>query len=460
MGSMATEMNTVTNRTPQLKAVESGEQKSTIVENSNTNTKSPSEAENIVTKAEIEECVGGEGNMPARRRSSFTKTEPDILTESRKLEKTNPESWHSLLSMGLVLPLHIVVGLLCLPTMVYYMIRIPILFSFWMMNFEFAEPICANPSDQIALFVLATYLPFYFAKPQFRYEGWKGFDSFWRLVDYGKTGPDYCFKFGSHAVDGEKIDKSTQYIIPIHPHGTVVTSRALWRSFDKESNPYLKYLDTNRDWRMLAASVLFKIPIMREITLWFGGIDANKKNFFKMLDNGAHVALYSGGIEEANVVDTDFARAKREKDGHSNMWPVTVRLRKGFIKVAVEKGVDVLPYFVFGELDCVDAVSLLPPAAAQWLQKNRMSSTWFIGRWNMFVPKRIPLNGCFSLPVKVGKFDPKTQKEEFDTEVDRVYVAYKNEISRVFDHFKDEMWYGDRFIEFVEDGEKKVENKA
>ena len=51
-------------------------------------------------------------------------------------------------------------------------------------------------------------------------------------------------------------------------------------------------------------------------------------------------------------------------------------------------GVPVLPSFCFGELEAVSAVSPLPSAVAKWLQKTfRMSTTCFVGRWNLFPAK-------------------------------------------------------------------------
>ena len=55
----------------------------------------------------------------------------------------------------------------------------------------------------------------------------------------------------------------------MHPHGTLTLSRIFWRS------PNLERL-FDRPWRMLAASVLYAIPIVREMTNAFGAIDACK----------------------------------------------------------------------------------------------------------------------------------------------------------------------------------------
>ena len=49
---------------------------------------------------------------------------------------------------------------------------------------------------------------------------------------------------------------------------------------------------------MIGASVLFYLPIVREVTLWFGALDAGKETFEMLLRAGANVELYPGALDE------------------------------------------------------------------------------------------------------------------------------------------------------------------
>jgi hypothetical protein len=50
----------------------------------------------------------------------------------------------------------------------------------------------------------------------------------------------------------------------------------------------------SRGYRMIAASVLFYMPLMREFTLWFGAVDASKDNVERLLQHGVNIELYPG----------------------------------------------------------------------------------------------------------------------------------------------------------------------
>ena len=62
-----------------------------------------------------------------------------------------------------------------------------------------------------------------------------------------------------------------------------------------------------------------------------------------MLGTGANVVVYPGGLDEANDDTASSA--------------IAIRTRKGFVRLAVKHGVDVLPMFCFGELEAVSAVA-------------------------------------------------------------------------------------------------------
>lgn len=336
---------------------------------------------------------------------------------SRFPPPAKPETWRALFNVGMVFPLHIVLGVLSVPLALYYLAR----------------------GNRIAWALILLYSPFYLWPAQSRFPGWKGFETIWSFMDYEKTCASY---FGQWAVHGtEHIDAATQYFVACHPHGTLIFQRMFWRS------PMLERC-FSRPWRMLGASVVFRIPLMRELSLWFGAVDAARSNCERLLRAGVNVVLWPGGLDEASSAD-----------GPNE---VRVRTRTGFIRLAVKHGTPVLPVFVFGELDAVRPISPLPTALARFLQKKmRMSTNIFLGRW-LVMPFRVPFNLCIGCPVAVKQCSE--DSAGFDNEVARVHGEYKAQLRSLFETNKERFEYSQRELVFVcekvEDAAAKKANKA
>ncbi|CAE8596908.1 unnamed protein product [Polarella glacialis] len=312
-----------------------------------------------------------------------------------------PETWKAFFVVG-VLSLHIILGLLSIPVAAYYL------------------AIGSSKAWVLALL----YFPFYLWPAQSQYPGWEIFGkSLWRLMDYETSCASY---FGQWAVHGtERIDAGTQYFVACHPHGTLIFQRMFWHS------PKLEKCFT-RPWRMLAASVVFRIPLMRELSLLFGAVDASRATCERLLRDGVNVVVWPGGLDEASSADAPDE--------------VRLRTRTGFIRLAVQHGTPVLPMFVFGELDAVRTVSPLPSALARFCQKKlRISTAFAVGRF-LVMPFRVPFNLCVGKPVPVKQC---SEPAAVDLEVARVHAEYKAELQALFESNKKQFGYADRKLVFV-----------
>ena len=307
--------------------------------------------------------------------------------------------------VGLLFPLHIILGVACVPALLYYL---------W----------CGSAVTKI---LLLCYLPLFLWPASTAYPGWKGFEAMWKWFDYTATCTKY---FGTFSCQFKtKIDPNAQYFVGSHPHGTLIFQRMFWRS--SLLDPHFP----SPRIRMLGASVLFRIPIVREMTLFFGAVDASRSNCERLLKKGCSVVVYPGGIDEMPL----------QGDGPNSA--VRLRTRTGFIRMAIKDGVPVLPSFCFGELEAVSAVSPLPSGVAKWLQKTfRMSTTCFVGRWNLFLPRRVPFTLCFGTPIPTKKVEG---EKEMDAEVERVHSLYKAELRAVYEANKEACGYGKRELVFT-----------
>jgi len=332
--------------------------------------------------------------------------------------KFPPETWKAFWCVGVLFPFHIILGVAMIPVTLYYLF------------------IVQNRTYMLAVLL---YAPFYLYPAHLKYPGWKGNEFLWTLMDYANTAKSYFGEFEVHGGHNIK-NKQGQYCIACHPHGTVIFQRTFWRC-DLINKIF------QRPWRMLAASVLFKIPVVREMTLWFGAVDASKSNCERFLKGGASLVVYPGGLDEANL--------EHKVEGVEPR--VILRTRTGFIRLALKYNTPVVPVFTFGELDAVDAVNLLPEWLSKWMQKTfRMSTTIFLGRFCTFIPYRVPFNMCIGREIPVKHCPDGTPDGEIDAEVVRVHALYKAELKNIYDSNKKLYGYENRELIFLCDQEKDM----
>ncbi len=116
-------------------------------------------------------------------------------------------------------------------------------------------------------------------------------------------------------------------ITPGFPHGVFPVSELLCISLMMRLWPALRVYS-------IAASSVFSVPVWRHIMCWTGARPATRHWFRWLLARGS-VSLVPGGIAEMFLWE-----AGREV--------IKARDRKGFVRLAVEAGVPLVPVYHFG----------------------------------------------------------------------------------------------------------------
>merc|ERR1712218_147326 len=100
----------------------------------------------------------------------------------------------------------------------------------------------------------------------------------------------------------------------------------------------------------------------------------------------------------------------------------------------------------FGELEAVSAVSPLPSGISKWLRKRfRMSTTAFVGRWMLPMPRRVPFELCIGRPIAVTQC---SDGDALEAEVLRVHKLYKQELIDIYESNKHRCGYDGRALVF------------
>jgi diacylglycerol O-acyltransferase 2, plant len=195
-----------------------------------------------------------------------------------------------------------------------------------------------------------------------------------------------CHHFGQIEIVREaELDPKRQYIFGIYPHGILILSRiALFGGILTTLFPGISFLS-------LAARAMFNIPGCRELSLWLGGIDANRKTAKYALEHGKSLIIYPGGTRE--IFQTD-----------PNSSETVLIIRDGFIKLAIEHGCDLLPCFVFGEKWMYDRLSVPQKIQNYFMARLRVPVLLFWGQWGTWMPKKNTfLSMVFGRPIRVEK---------------------------------------------------------
>ena len=177
----------------------------------------------------------------------------------------------------------------------------------------------------------------------------------------------------------------------------------------------------------MAASPLFCIPFARDLTLWMGAVDASRSSASKVLEKDISVCVYPGGSKE--IFKTNPA---------STVTRLVLKERKGFIKLAIAHGADLVPVFVFGEKYLY---SMWRPPRRIWqtlLKTYKVPLIFFWGQFGTWVPYRK------SLGVVYGKSIPVQQEDKPSEEsVERLHKEYVAAIVTLFEEYKEQFGYDD-----------------
>ena len=149
----------------------------------------------------------------------------------------------------------------------------------------------------------------------------------------------FLFKFlGDYKIinDNKCIENNKQYLICVHPHGLfpIGSVGCFGLPIYKNIKNTIPILLSNNIY-VAIASFCFYIPLLRDLFLFVGAIDCSKPIIEKFIKNNYSIALFVGGAEEA-------------KFSNYGNTILICKSRKGFLKLAFENNLTLLPIYTFG----------------------------------------------------------------------------------------------------------------
>lgn len=220
-----------------------------------------------------------------------------------------------------------------------------------------------------------------------------------------------------------------QFLVACFPHGASSDFRILMEGLLPTVFPNI-----HTKCRTLAASVLFAIPVVRELSLWTGCIDASRRVAERALDNGRTVLLLPGGEREQLL-----SVKGRER--------VYLTKRMGFVKLALRKRVPVVPLYAFGTNDLYDVSNVLYDLRHRLMVNFGVCIMLQTGVWGTGLPYAVKNTLVMGKPLT---FSPcKTAGVPTDEEVAAAHASFCAALVTLFDEHKGRLGYGDRTLEIL-----------
>lgn len=247
----------------------------------------------------------------------------------------------------------------------------------------------------------------------------------------------YTSYFPARLHRSESLLPTRKYIFGYHPHGII--SHGAFAAFATEALGFAKLFPgiTNT---LLTLDANFRIPFYREYAMAMGVASVSRESCENILTKGG-----ADGEGMGRAITIVIGGARESLDALPHSLRLVLKRRKGFIKLAIRTGADLVPVLAFGENDLYEQVrSDQHPLIHkfQMLIKHFMGFTIPLfharGIFNYDVgllPYRRPLNIVVGRPIQVVR---QQDRDKIDDEyINGLHAEYVKELGRLWEEWKD-----------------------
>jgi len=207
-----------------------------------------------------------------------------------------------------------------------------------------------------------------------------------------------------------QMNEGKNYIFAAQPHG-VLSYAGFCAAVSKPDDP--GRVPT------AVASVLLNVPLLKNLMGIFNLVDASASNMKRILKEGGNIKIYIGGIAEL------FKCCRTEER-------LYLKKRKGFIKLALRAGVDIIPIYCFGNTSVLSVLTHGPLAALS--RKLQASLTLFWGKWYLPIPRDEKLLYVVGKPLGLPHIVEPTQED-----IDKWHKVYCDQVRDIFEMYKEKV---------------------
>ncbi|RNA21588.1 2-acylglycerol O-acyltransferase 2 [Brachionus plicatilis] len=240
------------------------------------------------------------------------------------------------------------------------------------------------------------------------------------------------------------LDPNQNYIFGISPHGVMSFSAMVNFGTDATDFPNLF---PGLEPHLITLNGQFYSPLMREFFMMCGACACEEKSLKYILSNkgrcqkkGQVCALLIGGARESN-------------EAYPGNYKFILNRRKGFVRIALETGANLVPVISFGENDAYNTVEVKRGSLIQKIQKFAKKYLniglpiirgrgIFIYNFGL-LPYRVPIHTIVGKPIPVKRVEHPT-----DEQIKKLHEQYIFELLELFEENK---------IKYLKNPDTKIE---
>lgn len=204
------------------------------------------------------------------------------------------------------------------------------------------------------------------------------------------------------------------YLFGYHPHG-IMPLTLIWLRVGTE----WEKLFPGVTFAPLTASVMHLVPVMRDLLQWMGGREVSKESIQLALRNKRNCLLIPGG--QAEMLESN-----------SNIDEVVIITKHiGFVRLALQENVKLVPILSIGDVDILDNISL--PIIQKWFLRRIGFAAPFnpYGLYYLPIPRPIPVTVIVGKPIILPYILNPTELE-----IKKYLFEYFNELKLIFDKYE------------------------
>jgi len=210
------------------------------------------------------------------------------------------------------------------------------------------------------------------------------------------------------------LNLNLPYIFCYHPHGIMCISYVANGALNADMDKF------KVSW--LIADFLFNLPLFlfSKIVVNLDGV--NKNNMMSLMKNRKNIGLLPGGFHEISLF---------EKYKHI----VYIKNKKGFVKMALVNGYNLIPVYCFGEERLYSGINLFPRKLSLYLSNRGIPTSFPIGKFGIpfFADYNEKLKTVVGKPVKLPQIENPSQQD-----IDYYHEIYCSSLKDLFNKYRED----------------------